>query len=190
MIAGRLNCRASSINTLRAAYSTAAATSRPLASSFLRSSRPSIQRFTPTLLQKNSFAHRNFFATMAVNTPYVTLNDGNKMPQVGFGLWKVDNATCADTVYNAIKAGYRLFDGACGTYILILYSQGRCGRFVWGFGLCYHETLHRPVNRTKEESVGNRRRGCQSDLPVASPSLPLSRNVSVIFRNIYAHDHS
>jgi hypothetical protein len=56
---------------------------------------------------------------MAVNTPYVTLNDGNKMPQVGFGLWKVDNATCADTVYNAIKTGYRLFDGACGTYALL-----------------------------------------------------------------------
>jgi len=35
------------------------------------------------------------------------------MPQVGFGLWKVDNDTCADTVYNAIKTGYRLFDGAC-----------------------------------------------------------------------------
>ncbi|KAJ4363458.1 D-xylose reductase [Neocucurbitaria cava] len=50
---------------------------------------------------------------MAVNVPYVTLNDGNKMPQVGFGLWKVDNDTCADTVYNAIKTGYRLFDGAC-----------------------------------------------------------------------------
>ncbi|KAF2846378.1 Aldo/keto reductase [Plenodomus tracheiphilus IPT5] len=49
----------------------------------------------------------------SINTPYVTLNDGNKMPQVGFGLWKVDNATCADTVYNAIKTGYRLFDGAC-----------------------------------------------------------------------------
>lgn len=35
------------------------------------------------------------------------------MPQVGFGLWKVDNPVCADTVYEAIKAGYRLFDGAC-----------------------------------------------------------------------------
>lgn len=34
------------------------------------------------------------------------------MPLVGFGLWKVTKATCADTVYNAIKAGYRLFDGA------------------------------------------------------------------------------
>lgn len=37
------------------------------------------------------------------------------MPLVGFGLWKVNNDTCADTVYNAIKSGYRLFDGACGT---------------------------------------------------------------------------
>lgn len=25
---------------------------------------------------------------------------GQGMPLVGFGLWKVDNATCADTVYN------------------------------------------------------------------------------------------
>ena len=39
------------------------------------------------------------------------------MPLVGFGLWKVDNATAADTVYNAIKVGYRLFDGACGESI-------------------------------------------------------------------------
>ena len=34
------------------------------------------------------------------------------MPLVGFGLWKVNNDTCADQVYNAIKTGYRLFDGA------------------------------------------------------------------------------
>jgi D-xylose reductase len=46
--------------------------------------------------------------------PSIKLSSGYDMPQVGFGLWKVDNATCADTVYNAIKAGYRLFDGACG----------------------------------------------------------------------------
>ena len=39
------------------------------------------------------------------------------MPLVGFGLWKVDNANCADIVYNAIKCGYRLFDGACGKYL-------------------------------------------------------------------------
>ncbi|KAI4281220.1 MAG: hypothetical protein L6R35_005699 [Caloplaca aegaea] len=43
----------------------------------------------------------------------VKLNSGHEMPLVGFGLWKVNNDTCADQVYNAIKAGYRLFDGAC-----------------------------------------------------------------------------
>ncbi|KAK4544317.1 hypothetical protein LTR36_004208 [Oleoguttula mirabilis] len=34
------------------------------------------------------------------------------MPLVGFGLWKVPAESAADTVYNAIKTGYRLFDGA------------------------------------------------------------------------------
>jgi len=46
-------------------------------------------------------------------SPTIKLSSGYDMPQVGFGLWKVDNNTCADTVYNAIKTGYRLFDGAC-----------------------------------------------------------------------------
>ena len=34
------------------------------------------------------------------------------MPDVGFGLWKVDRADCADIVLEAIKAGYRHFDCA------------------------------------------------------------------------------
>jgi D-xylose reductase len=46
-------------------------------------------------------------------SPTVKLNSGHEMPLVGFGLWKVDNAVCAETVYQAIKAGYRLLDGAC-----------------------------------------------------------------------------
>jgi len=49
-----------------------------------------------------------------LNTASIHLpRTGQKMPIVGFGLWKVTKSTCADTVYNAIKAGYRLFDGAC-----------------------------------------------------------------------------
>lgn len=50
--------------------------------------------------------------------PTVKLSNGHEMPIVGFGLWKVNNDTCADQIYNAIKAGYRLFDGACGTFLL------------------------------------------------------------------------
>ena len=52
-----------------------------------------------------------------VNVPTVKLQPtGQEMPLVGLGLWKVDCNTCADTVYNAIKTGYRLFDGAFGTH--------------------------------------------------------------------------
>jgi D-xylose reductase len=46
--------------------------------------------------------------------PTIRLNNGLEMPQVGFGLWKVENNRCAETVHDAIKAGYRLFDGGCG----------------------------------------------------------------------------
>ncbi|GME79597.1 unnamed protein product [Ambrosiozyma monospora] len=42
----------------------------------------------------------------------IKLNNGISIPQIGFGCWKVDNATCAQQIYDAIKVGYRLFDGA------------------------------------------------------------------------------
>ncbi|SCU93099.1 LAMI_0E13212g1_1 [Lachancea mirantina] len=42
----------------------------------------------------------------------VTLNNGTKMPLVGLGCWKIPNDVCAQQVYDAIKIGYRLFDGA------------------------------------------------------------------------------
>ncbi len=50
---------------------------------------------------------------MYTSTPTVTLSSTSaKMPLVGMGLWKVPNPVCADSVYAAIRAGYRLFDGA------------------------------------------------------------------------------
>jgi hypothetical protein len=64
-------------------------------------------------LQPNKHHIRRITAKM-VAVPNIKLNSGFDMPQVGFGLWKVDNSIAADAVYNAIKAGYRLFDGACG----------------------------------------------------------------------------
>ena len=45
-------------------------------------------------------------------TKLVTLNNGIKIPQIGFGCWKVPNEIWADQIYQAIKSGYRLFDGA------------------------------------------------------------------------------
>lgn len=47
-----------------------------------------------------------------MSSPLITLNNGVKIPQIGFGCWKVDNDTAAQQIYDAIKVGYRLFDGA------------------------------------------------------------------------------
>lgn len=42
----------------------------------------------------------------------VTLNNGTHMPLIGLGCWKISKDICASQVYEAIKLGYRLFDGA------------------------------------------------------------------------------
>ncbi|KAH7120257.1 NADP-dependent oxidoreductase domain-containing protein [Dactylonectria estremocensis] len=50
---------------------------------------------------------------MSFQTPSLTLpGSGQLIPQVGFGLWKVAPEDAADLVYEAIRSGYRLFDGA------------------------------------------------------------------------------
>lgn len=45
-------------------------------------------------------------------SPLVWLNDGQRMPRLGLGLWKVDDAEAAAIVREGIKAGYRSFDTA------------------------------------------------------------------------------
>jgi len=44
--------------------------------------------------------------------PYITLNSGYKMPVLGLGTWTQDNSTAENSVYVAIKNGYRLIDTA------------------------------------------------------------------------------
>lgn len=44
---------------------------------------------------------------------YVSLNDGNKMPQLGFGVFQINDLSLAEqAVSQAIEVGYRLFDTA------------------------------------------------------------------------------
>lgn len=45
-------------------------------------------------------------------TPTLALNDGNRIPQVGLGIWQVPGADTARVVSDAIGLGYRLIDGA------------------------------------------------------------------------------
>ena len=42
----------------------------------------------------------------------IILNDGNKIPMVGFGTYKATDGTGYEVVLDAIKVGYRLLDTA------------------------------------------------------------------------------
>ena len=50
---------------------------------------------------------------MAFNNQVITLNNGNKIPQVGLGTWQNKNSEATvNSVYQAIKTGYRHIDTA------------------------------------------------------------------------------
>jgi 2,5-diketo-D-gluconate reductase A len=51
---------------------------------------------------------------MAQTPPDITLNDGNTIPQLGFGVWQVDNDEVVEPVLEAIRTGYRSIDTAQG----------------------------------------------------------------------------
>ena len=44
--------------------------------------------------------------------PTLALNDGRTMPQIGFGTWQIETDAASPAVYQALKDGYRLIDGA------------------------------------------------------------------------------
>jgi 2,5-diketo-D-gluconate reductase A len=47
-----------------------------------------------------------------MSQPIVALNDGRSMPQLGFGVWQVENRQATNVVKEAIGAGYRSIDTA------------------------------------------------------------------------------
>ncbi len=99
---------------------------------------------------------------------YVTLNTGKQMPIEGFGVFQVkDKKECYDSVYNAIKVGYRLFDtatsygneDALGQAIKDAIRDGLCTRedlFItsklWVSDMVNEETAYQGVLRSLEKS--------------------------------------
>ena len=49
---------------------------------------------------------------MASEIPFIALNDGRSIPQIGLGVYKVADRVAADVVATAIRAGYRHVDTA------------------------------------------------------------------------------
>ena len=71
---------------------------------------------------------------------YITLNNGLKMPMVGFGVFRVpDKKECEESVYQAIKAGYRLIDTAAAYYNED--AVGAAVRKAIAEGICTREDL-------------------------------------------------
>jgi 2,5-diketo-D-gluconate reductase A len=52
--------------------------------------------------------------TTAPPVPDIELNDGFLMPQLGFGVWQIENGEVGKAVSAALEAGYRLIDTAQG----------------------------------------------------------------------------
>lgn len=46
------------------------------------------------------------------SSPLVSFHDGNSIPQLGYGVWQVENEITADVVGQALAAGYRHIDTA------------------------------------------------------------------------------
>jgi 2,5-diketo-D-gluconate reductase A len=64
------------------------------------------------------------------NVPNLTLNDGARMPQLGFGVWQVPNQTVGAAVRTAIEAGYRSIDTAA-----LYRNESGVGEAIAGCGV-------------------------------------------------------
>ncbi|MDF9277485.1 aldo/keto reductase [Arthrobacter sp. EH-1B-1] len=67
-------------------------------------------------------------------SPNLTFNDGRTIPQLGYGVWQVDDATAEDVVGRAFKAGYRHIDTA-----KIYGNEAGVGRAIEASGLSPEE---------------------------------------------------
>src|SRR5437763_16288301 len=71
-----------------------------------------------------------------MDTPFLTLAGGGKLPVVGLGFWKVPRASASELVRQAVRTGYRHLDCACdygnepevGDGIAAALAAGECRR--------------------------------------------------------------
>ncbi|HEX7351390.1 aldo/keto reductase [Brachybacterium sp.] len=62
--------------------------------------------------------------------PAIPFHDGRSVPQLGYGVWQVEDEVAADVVVQAIAAGYRHIDTAAG-----YQNEGGVGRAVTDSGV-------------------------------------------------------
>ena len=62
--------------------------------------------------------------------PAIPFHDGRSVPQLGYGVWQVEDDVAADVVVQAVSAGYRHIDTAAG-----YQNEGGVGRAVTDSGV-------------------------------------------------------
>ena len=62
--------------------------------------------------------------------PAIPFHDGRSVPQLGYGVWQVEDEVAADVVVQAVAAGYRHIDTAAG-----YQNEGGVGRAVTDSGV-------------------------------------------------------
>lgn len=67
---------------------------------------------------------------MAATAPTLALNDGRRIPQIGYGCWQLSDAQAPDLVGQALHAGYRLIDTAAA-----YGNEGGVGRGIRDAGI-------------------------------------------------------
>lgn len=65
---------------------------------------------------------------------YITLNNGVKMPVVGFGVYQISKTDCEQAVVDAIEVGYRLIDTAQS-----YFNEAEVGQAIYSCGLAREE---------------------------------------------------
>jgi len=67
---------------------------------------------------------------------YITLNDGTRIPQLGYGVWQVSDAQAFDVVTTALEVGYRHVDTAAA-----YENEGGVGRAIRDSGIPREEVF-------------------------------------------------
>lgn len=94
----------------------------------------------------------------AASVPLIELNDGNVIPQLGFGVWQVSNDEVVPAVAEAIRSGYRSIDTAQG-----YDNEEGVGRAIRESGMDREQLFITSKIRTK--SMGkDARRGIEESL--------------------------
>lgn len=91
--------------------------------------------------------------------PLIQLNDGNTIPQLGFGVWQVPNDEVVDAVAEALRSGYRLIDTAQG-----YDNEQGVGRAIRESDVDREDLFVTSKIRTKLMGYDNARRGIEQSL--------------------------